>query len=71
MNRRAKMEFILIIGMMLVFFATSVWAAYNMVVDPRVYQYSNHKAKKEYPVTLQMKIVKDNRPEQERLQKGD
>ena len=71
MNRRAKMEFILIIGMMLVFLATSVWAAYNMAVDPRVYQYSNHKAKKEYPVTLQMKIVKDNRPEQEKLQKGD
>jgi hypothetical protein len=71
MNRRAKMEFILIIGMMLVFLATSVWAAYNMAVDPRVYQYSNHKAKKEYPVTLQMKIVKDNRSEQEKLQKGD
>ena len=71
MNRRVKIEFILIIGIMLVSLTTSVWAAYNMAVDPRVYQYSNHKAKKEYPVTLQIKIVKDNRPEQEKLQKGD
>jgi hypothetical protein len=71
MSRRAKIEFIVIIGMMLISFATSVWAAYNMAVDPRVYQYSNHKAKTQYPVTLQMRIVKDNRPKQERLQKGD
>jgi ABC-type uncharacterized transport system auxiliary subunit len=71
MEKRVKIEFILMVGVMLIFFSTSVWAAYNMVSDPRVYQYSNHKAKKPYPVMLQVKVVKDNRPEKEKVQKDD
>jgi len=69
MKTRVRIE--LILGILLIFSATSAWAAYNMVIDPRVYQYSNHRAKKEYPVTLQVKFVKDNRPEQEKVKKDD
>jgi ABC-type uncharacterized transport system auxiliary subunit len=71
MEKRVRMESILMVGVMSIFFSTSVWAAYNMVSDPRVYQYSNHKTKKPYPVTLQLKVVKDNRPEKEKVQKDD
>jgi ABC-type uncharacterized transport system auxiliary subunit len=71
MGKRVKMEFIFMVGIMFIFFATSVWAAYNMVSDPRVYQYSNHKAKNQYPGVLQIKVVKDNRPEKEKVQKDD
>jgi ABC-type uncharacterized transport system auxiliary subunit len=69
--RGIKVWCIFVTGMMLIFFTTSVWAAYNMVIDARVYQYSNHKAKKEYPVTLQVKVIKDNRPEEEKLKKEE
>lgn len=71
MGKRVKIEFIPIVGIMFIFFATSVWAAYNMVSDPRVYQYSNHKAKNQYLGVLQIKVVKDNRPEEEKVQKDD
>jgi hypothetical protein len=71
MKKRVKMEFVFLVGMIFIFSATSAWAAYHMVSDPRVYQYSNHKAKKQYPVTLQIKMVKDNRPEKEKIQKDD
>ena len=71
MKRGIKGRSILFTGVILVFFATSVWAAYNMVMDHRVYQYSGHKAKKQYPVMLQIKVVKDNRPEKEKIQKDD
>jgi len=71
MKRGIKGGSILFTGVILVFFATSVWAAYNMVMDHRVYQYSGHKAKKQYPVMLQIKVVKDNRPEKEKVQKDD
>jgi ABC-type uncharacterized transport system auxiliary subunit len=56
---------------MLTFSTTSVWAAYNMVMDARVYQYSNYQAKKAFPVTLRVKVTKDNRPEQEKLKVGE
>lgn len=58
-------------GVMLIFFATSVWAAYNMVMDARIYRYSNYKAKKTFPVTLQIKVVKDNRPEHEKIKQEE
>src|SRR4030042_3114509 len=70
-KRGTKDKSILIVGVILVFVATSWWAAYNMIMDHRVYQYSGHKAKKQYPVTLQIKVAKDNRPENEKVQKGD
>jgi len=56
---RRKVLSIFVIGMMLIFFATSAWAAYNMLTDAKVYEYSNHQAKKNYPVTLQVKVIKD------------
>jgi ABC-type uncharacterized transport system auxiliary subunit len=71
MGKRVKIGFVVMVGMMFIFFATSVWAAYHMVSDPKVYQYSNHKAKKQYPGVLQVKVVKDNRPEKEKVQKDD
>ncbi len=71
MKKGIKGKSVLIAGVLLVFFVTSVWAAYNMVMDYRVYQYSGHKAKKPYPGTLQIKVVKDNRPEKEKVQKDD
>ena len=57
--------------MVAIFFVTSVWAAYNMAADPKVYQYSNYKARKRYPVTLQIKVIQDNRPEQEKLRREE
>jgi ABC-type uncharacterized transport system auxiliary subunit len=71
MKRKFRIGFFGIAGVMLIFFAASVWAAYDMAVDPRVYQYSNHKAKKQYPVALQVKVIKDLRPEQEKVQRDD
>lgn len=71
MVKRGKVWCILVTGVMLIFFTTSVWAAYNMVMDPRIYQYSDYKAKKTFPVTLQVKIVKDNRPEHEKIKQEE
>jgi ABC-type uncharacterized transport system auxiliary subunit len=71
MKERLTKGSIFVAGMMFIFFVTSAWAAYHMVSDSRVYQYSNHKAKKQYLSTLQIKVVKDNRPEKERIQKDD
>jgi hypothetical protein len=71
MVRRGKVWCILVTGVMLIFFTTSAWAAYNMVMDPRIYQYSDYKAKKTFPVTLQVKIVKDNRPEHEKIKQEE
>ena len=71
MVRRRKVWCILVAGVMLVFFTTSVWAAYNMVMDARVYQYSNYKAKKSFPITLQIKVIKDNRPENEKIKQEE
>jgi len=42
-----------------------------MVMDARIYQYSNYKAKKTFPVTLQIKVVKDNRPDHEKIKKEE
>jgi hypothetical protein len=67
MMKRIKICSIFIVWGVLAFFTTSGWAAYNMVVDARIYQYSNYHAKKAFPVTLQVKVIKDNRPEQEKL----
>ncbi|MGB9627782.1 MAG: hypothetical protein ACPL6D_03900 [Thermodesulfobacteriota bacterium] len=58
-------------GMILLFSVSIVWAAYDMAMDARVYQYSLYKAKRSFGVTLQVKVAKDNRPEQEKLAKGD
>lgn len=71
MNRGCRIGLLGIAGAMLVFFAVSARAAYDMTLDARVYQYSNHKAKKQYPATLQVKVLKDLRPEHEKVQKDD
>lgn len=68
---REKISMLITMAMVITFFSTSAWAAYNMVMDGRVYQYSNYKAKKRYPVTLQIKVIKDNRPEYEKIQKEE
>lgn len=68
----ARKAFLLVvIAMVLTIFSTSARAAYNMVMDGRVYQYSNYKAKKKFPVTLEVKVIKDNRPEYEKIQKEE
>lgn len=71
MDRGFRIGFLGIAGAMFIFIAVFVWAAYDMAMDARVYQYSNHKAKKQYPVTLQVKVIKDLRPEQEKVQRDD
>ncbi len=58
-------------GMILLFSISIGWAAYDMAMDARVYQYSLYKAKRSFGVSLQVKVIKDNRPEQEKLAKGD
>jgi len=71
MNRGGRIGLLGMAGAWFIFLAVSGWAAYDMAMDARVYQYSNHKAKKQYPVTLQVKVIKDLRPEQEKVQRDD
>lgn len=69
--RKGRIWIGLVPGIILLFTISTVWAAYDMVRDARVYQYSLYKAKRSFGVSLQVKVIKDNRPEQEKLAKGD
>ncbi len=69
--REKKIWMGIISGIILLFSTSIVWAAYDMAMDTRVYQYSFYKAKRSFGVSLQVKVIKDNRPEQEKLAKGD
>jgi len=52
-------------------FATSAEAAFNLANDPRLYQYSNYAAKKHFRGSLQIKVVEDKRPQEERRQREE
>jgi hypothetical protein len=52
-------------------FSSHARAAFNLANDPRFYQYSNHAAKKNFRSSLQIKVMEDKRPQEERVQRDE
>ena len=61
-----------VLSLVLCFMLTSsAEAALNLANDPRLYQYSNYTAKKHFHGSLQIKVVEDKRPQEERVQREE
>jgi hypothetical protein len=63
-----KFFVIIVLAIAVVFmFISSAEAVLDLVNNPRLYQYSQHKAAKNFHSSLQIKVVEDKRPEMERV----